>query len=221
MIVPPLAPQSLTVGADGWCVQAARYDSPFCDARPEGVAVDLLVIHNISLPAGRFGGPHVSDLFTGRLDYNADPSFTHLRALAVSAHFLIRRDGRLIQYVATQRRAWHAGKSAFQGRAGCNAFSIGIELEGTDGQPFTPSQYDVLARLTLALQCRYPLREVRGHEHVAPGRKTDPGPCFDWELYEKTWAGARAGVQGLVLTHRELGFPPAALKSQSKSMEKV
>ena len=199
---------AIHIDADGWCGQARRYDSPFFDARPAGAEIDLLVVHNISLPAGDFGGPHVSDLFTGRLDYNADPSFAGLRALEVSAHFLIRRDGVLVQYVATIERAWHAGQSAFQGRPACNGFSVGVELEGSDFVAFTQPQYAALVQLTLALQARHPVRSVRGHEHVAPGRKTDPGPCFDWSFYEKEWRAARTGQAGLVLTNPELGFPP-------------
>ena len=171
---------SYIVGADGWCAAAARYDTPHCNARPPGAQVELLVVHNISLPAGRFGGPHVSDLFTGRVDYNADPSFADLRGLEVSAHFFVRRDGHLLQYVSCNDRAWHAGASAFRGRDGCNDFSVGVELEGSDNVAFTPVQYAVLAELAAALQKRYPLRDIQGHEHIAPGRKTDPGPCFDW-----------------------------------------
>lgn len=175
---------ALTVGGDGWCSHVARYDSPHFDARPPNIDIDLLVIHNISLPAGRFGGPHVSDLFTGRIDYHADASFADLRKLKVSAHFFIRRDGRTIQYVSANDRAWHAGVSTFQGRQQCNEFSIGIEMEGSDFVAFTPMQYVALAQLTLALQARYPLTAVCGHEHVAPGRKTDPGPFFDWNNYK-------------------------------------
>lgn len=170
-----------SVTPDGWCAAAARYDSPHHNARPAGMPVELLVVHNISLPAGQFGGPHVSDLFSARVDYNADPSFADLRGLAVSAHFFVRRDGRLVQYVSCNDRAWHAGVSRFQGRDNCNDFSIGVELEGTDNVAFTPVQYAVLATLTAALRRRYPLRFVQGHEHIAPGRKTDPGPHFDWQ----------------------------------------
>lgn len=171
------------IGADGWCRAARRYDSPHHDARPAGEEIGLLVVHNISLPGGVFGGPHVSDLFTGRVDYNAHPSFADLRGLRVSSHFFIRRDGALLQYVSAGDRAWHAGKSAFQGRAECNDYSVGIELEGSDFIAFDAAQYRALAALTLALARRYPLRYVRGHEHVAPGRKTDPGPFFDWRRY--------------------------------------
>lgn len=172
---------------DGWLPLAARYDSPYFDARPGATPDDitLLVIHNISLPAGQFGGPHVSDLFTGRIDYNADPSFADLRGLKVSSHFFIRRDGRVIQYVSANDRAWHAGVSQFCGREKCNDFAIGVELEGSDFVAFEPAQYEALAALTIALRQHYPLTDVQGHEHIAPGRKTDPGPCFDWENYQK------------------------------------
>ncbi len=170
---------------DGWLPQATRYDSPHFDARPGPVPADitLLVVHNISLPLGWFGGPHVSDLLTGRMDYNADPSFADLRGLKVSSHFFIRRDGRVIQYVSANERAWHAGRSCFQGREKCNDFSIGAELEGSDFVPFEVAQYEALADLTIALRRHYPLTDVQGHEHIAPGRKTDPGPCFDWDFY--------------------------------------
>jgi AmpD protein len=203
----PMAAAPFALAADGWCRGAARYDSPHCDARPDGAAVELLLIHNVSLPAGRFGGPHVSDLFTGRLDYNADPSFRALRGLEVSAHFFVRRDGRVVQYVSGNDRAWHAGVSAFRGRPRCNEFSIGIEMEGSDVVAFTATQYVVLAALTAALQARYPLRNVCGHEHVAAGRKTDPGPCFDWDLYRKTLFEVSGGEGALVPTYRQLGFP--------------
>ncbi|OEZ58932.1 1,6-anhydro-N-acetylmuramyl-L-alanine amidase AmpD [Duganella sp. HH105] len=174
-------------GADGWWPQAIRYDSPHADDRPDPADITLLVVHNISLPGGSYGGPHVSDLFTGRLDYNTDPSFADLRGLKVSSHFFIRRDGRVMQYVSANDRAWHAGLSVFRGREKCNDYSIGVELEGTDDSGFEPAQYEALAALTLALQSRYPLTDVQGHEHIAPGRKTDPGPLFDWEFYQKSW----------------------------------
>jgi AmpD protein len=176
------------LGEDGWCRGAQRYDTPHCDARPDPADISLLVVHNISLPAGCYGTLHVSDLFTGRIDYNADPSFADLRGLRVSSHFFVRRDGRVIQYVSANDRAWHAGRSAFQGRDKCNDFSIGVELEGSDTTPFTPDQYQALAELTVALQKRYPLTDVQGHEHIAPGRKTDPGPLFDWLNYNGKWA---------------------------------
>jgi AmpD protein len=178
------------VGADGWYGQATRYDSPNFDARPAGAQVELLVVHNISLPAGRFGGPHIADLFTNRVDFAADPSFADLRGLSVSAHFLVRRDGRVIQFVSCNERAWHAGVSSFDGREQCNDFSVGIEVEGSDHVAFLPAQYESLAVLTRALAERYPLRAVQGHEHIAPGRKTDPGPFFEWETYAEKLAEA-------------------------------
>jgi AmpD protein len=187
----------VAVDADGWWPSATRYDSPFVDARPDPQDITLLVIHNISLPGGRFGGPHVSDLFTGRLDYNVDPSFHNLRGLRVSSHFFIRRDGRVMQYASANDRAWHAGVSMFQGRVKCNDFSIGIELEGSDCVPFEAAQYAALAVLTGALAARYPITDVQGHEHVAPGRKTDPGPFFEWQKYNDLVASLVAANPGL------------------------
>lgn len=200
------------VAADGWYDAALRYDSPNVDARPTGVAIALLVIHNISLPGGRFGLPHVADLFTNRVDFTADASFADLRGLKVSSHFLIRRAGRVIQFASADARAWHAGVSSFEGRAECNDFSIGVEMEGSDFVPFEAAQYTALATLTAALQARYPLRAVRGHEHIAPGRKTDPGPHFDWDLYHaalaKTAAPTRDDGARLVDALPRLTFPP-------------
>ncbi len=207
---------------DGWWLAAQRYDSPHYDERPDPADITLLVIHNISLPAGQFGGPHVSDLFTARLDYNADPSFAGLRGVKVSSHFFIRRDGRVLQYVSANARAWHAGRSAFQGREKCNDFSIGIELEGTDSTPFEPAQYRSLATLTLALQQHYPLQDVQGHEHIAPGRKTDPGVLFDWSQYQQIWREIRretclqtgSPVSALVGARGELRFAKGLPQSQ-------
>ena len=169
------------IGADGWCFEARRYDSPNCDARPDGVAIELLVIHAISLPAGHFGGPHIADLFTNRIDFAFDASFATLRGVTVSAHFLVRRDGAVLQFVSCNERAWHAGVSRFGGRDQCNDFSVGIEVEGSDHVAFSPAQYQSLAALSVALGHRYPLAVLAGHEHIAPGRKTDPGPFFRWE----------------------------------------
>jgi N-acetyl-anhydromuramoyl-L-alanine amidase len=174
---------ALSMDADGWCREALHMPSPNCDARAADVSTDLLVIHNISLPPGQFGGPFIADLFGNRLDCDSHPYFDQLRTLRVSAHFLIRRDGGLVQFVPTVQRAWHAGMSSFAGRDRCNDFSIGVELEGSDFVPFTAIQYDVLAALTHALQVVHPLSSVAGHEHIAPGRKTDPGPFFDWGHY--------------------------------------
>lgn len=172
------------IDASGWAAGALRLPSPNFDQRVEGTEIALLVIHNISLPPGQFGGPFIADLFLNRLDYAADPYFDQLKPLRVSAHFLIRRDGTIMQFVSANDRAWHAGASTFCGQERCNDFSIGIELEGTDCEPFEQAQYLALAALTVALTAAYPLRNVTGHEHIAPGRKTDPGPYFDWAEYQ-------------------------------------
>jgi AmpD protein len=174
------------IDADGWASGVERQPSPNFDPRAPDTVVDLLVIHNISLPPSQFGGSYIADLFGNRLDCDAHPYFDQLRALRVSAHFLIRRDGHVMQFVSANDRAWHAGASSFCGRERCNDFSIGIELEGTDFDPFEEAQYDALADLTAALQARYPLTDVAGHEHIAPGRKTDPGPHFDWIRFRKS-----------------------------------
>ncbi|MGH8810240.1 MAG: 1,6-anhydro-N-acetylmuramyl-L-alanine amidase AmpD [Noviherbaspirillum sp.] len=174
------------IDSDGWSSGVQREPSPNFDVRPAGTAVDLLVIHNISLPPGQFGGPFIADLFGNQLDCDAHPYFDQLRSLRVSAHFLIRRDGAVMQFVSANDRAWHAGASSFCGRERCNDFSIGIELEGSDFEAFEAAQYDALAVLTRALQERYPLASVAGHEHIAPGRKTDPGPFFDWDCFRKS-----------------------------------
>jgi AmpD protein len=211
------------IGADGWCGQAARYESPNFDARPAGAQVELLVIHNISLPAGRFGGPHIADLFTNRVDFAADRSFADLRGLTVSAHFLVRRDGRVLQFVSCNERAWHAGVSSFGGREQCNDFSVGIEVEGSDFVAFSPAQYESLAVLTRALAARYPLAAVQGHEHVAPGRKTDPGPFFDWEIYAQKLAAPPPGLPQndaeLVSANRLVGVV-SALKNVKAAQRK-
>lgn len=165
---------------EGWLSDARRVPSPNCDARPEGMAVSLLVVHNISLPPGEFGGPGVEQLFTNRLDPQAHPYYAGIHALRVSAHFFIRRDGELIQFVPCGQRAWHAGVSTWQGRERCNDFSLGVELEGTDDLPFTDAQYTALNRLIEVLRAAYPISSIAGHNEIAPDRKTDPGPCFDW-----------------------------------------
>ena len=162
--------------------------SPHYDERPEGEAVSLLVIHNISLPPGEFGGPSIEDLFLGRLDPDADPFFREIEGLRVSAHFLIRRDGELVQFVDTDKRAWHAGVSLWKGREKCNDFSIGIELEGADDVPFAEPQYETLAHLTRALFERYGNLDIAGHSDIAPDRKTDPGPWFDWDRFRASIA---------------------------------
>ncbi|KGD08211.1 1,6-anhydro-N-acetylmuramyl-L-alanine amidase AmpD [Burkholderia pseudomallei] len=172
------------VGADGWVDGARREPSPNFEARPDGAAISLVVIHNISLPPGEFGGDAIVALFQNRLDCDAHPYYAaHLRGVRVSAHFLVRRDGALIQFVSCDARAWHAGASSFFGRERCNDFSIGIELEGADDVAFDARQYATLAALARALAARYPIDAFAGHEHIAPGRKTDPGPHFDWQRF--------------------------------------
>ena len=154
--------------------------SPNCDERPAGIAVSLLVVHAISLPPGQFGGGSIEAFFTNSLDSDAHPYFREIEGLKVSAHFLIRRDGELIQFVPCALRAWHAGVSVWNGRERCNDFSVGVELEGCDEQCFEPAQYQMLNRLGAALRQRYPIDAIVGHSDIAPGRKSDPGPGFDW-----------------------------------------
>jgi N-acetyl-anhydromuramoyl-L-alanine amidase len=165
--------------------------SPHCDARPSGVQPELIVIHGISLPPGEFGGPWIDRLFTGTLPAEAHPEFRERAALRVSAHALIRRDGEIVQYVPFTARAWHAGKSEYRGRPGCNDFSIGVELEGADDTPYTDAQYEALAALTAALLAHYAAlsaQAIAGHSDIAPGRKTDPGPAFDWARFRSLLA---------------------------------
>ena len=177
------------INSDGWCPQASQVPSPNYNSRPNVADISLLVIHNISLPLGQFGGPYISALFQNKLDCDSDAGFASLRDLKVSAHFLIQRDGALLQFVSTLDRAWHAGVSMFEGRSGCNDFSIGIELEGADDVPFEPMQYQTLILLTQALLARFPIKHIVGHCEIAPGRKTDPGPHFDWQAYQQSIAG--------------------------------
>ena len=167
---------------------AEQCPSPNQDDRPEGCEPELIIIHGISLPPGEFGGPFVEQLFTNRLDWDAHPYFAEIRDLKVSTHVFIRRDGSLIQFVPFSRRAWHAGASCYRDREDCNDFSIGIELEGEDETPYTDRQYEVLAKTVSALQATYTnlcARRIAGHCDVAPNRKSDPGPAFDWQrLYD-------------------------------------
>ena len=165
---------------EGWIRSARRIDSPNYDARPNGTTISMVVVHAISLPPAQFGSDDIARLFTNTLDPDAHPYFAQIFAQRVSAHFLIRRDGELIQFVACEQRAWHAGVSAWKGRERCNDFSIGIELEGCDELPFNEAQYQRLGELITHLQERYPITAVVGHSDISPGRKTDPGPCFDW-----------------------------------------
>ncbi len=165
---------------DGWYRHARRLDSPNFGPRPAQACIDLIVVHSISLPPGQYGGDEVQRLFTNTLDWNAHPYFQGIRGLQVSSHFYIRRDGVLWQFVSCDQRAWHAGQSVWRGRENCNDDSVGVELEGLEGQTFEPAQYEALAGLAEALRLHYPIRHVAGHEHIAPGRKQDPGPGFDW-----------------------------------------
>jgi AmpD protein len=165
---------------EGWWAPARPACSPNQGLRPPGVRINLVVVHAISLPPGQYGGPEVEDFFLNRLDWAAHPYFEQIRGMEVSAHFFIRRSGELVQFVGTERRAWHAGRSSWRGQDNCNDYAIGIELEGLDGDVFEPAQYQALAGLLRELGQRYPVEQVLGHEHVAPGRKADPGCGFDW-----------------------------------------
>ncbi len=174
------APPKLRLDARGRVAGARYVASPNCDDRPAGETVRLIVIHNISLPPGEFGGDDVARLFCNSLDCDAHPFYGRLRGLRVSAHFLIRRSGELLQFVPCSRRAWHAGASSWRGRDRCNDFSVGIELEGADEVPYADPQYAVLGALVTTLSRAYPIEDVVGHADIAPSRKTDPGPSFDW-----------------------------------------
>lgn len=180
------------------CLSAARFEpSPHVDSRPDAQDISLLVVHCISLPEGSFGQPYIHDLFMGQLDCHAHPDFAVLEGLRVSAHVVIRRDGEVVQYVPFNQRAWHAGKSAYCGRRRCNDFSVGIELEGTDYQSYTELQYQQLVQIAVALIDTYPAltqRRIVGHEHIAPGRKTDPGPGFDWHYFHTLLTAELAGT---------------------------
>jgi N-acetyl-anhydromuramoyl-L-alanine amidase len=176
----PAAIERVPGWAGGWWWFAHRRPSPNHGPRPAGTVVSLAVLHSISLPPGQYGGPGIEDLFRNRLDPAGHPYYAQLSGMRVSAHFVVRRDGEVLQFVSTDRRAWHAGASSWRGRGDCNSWSVGIELEGLEGLSFERAQMASLARLLRALQRRHPLAEVVGHEHVAPGRKQDPGPGFDW-----------------------------------------
>jgi len=178
MTTPDAAPSALW--RQGWYRFARPLASPNFGPRPAGAQIDLIVLHSISLPPGDYGGDQVQQLFTNQLDWDAHPYFAQIRGLEVSAHFYIRRDGELWQFVSCDDRAWHAGRSHYRGRDNCNDDSVGIELEGLEGDLFEPAQYETLAGLCAALAQHYPVAHVAGHEHVAPGRKLDPGPGFDW-----------------------------------------
>ncbi|WP_426114997.1 1,6-anhydro-N-acetylmuramyl-L-alanine amidase AmpD [Massilia sp. PWRC2] len=206
----------LAIDSDGWWPPARRYDSPNYNARPAGTAIDLIVLHNISLPPGQFGGHHIADLFSNRLDFYVNAATADLRGLQVSSHFLVRRDGAVVQFVACGARAWHAGLSSFDGRDNCNDYSVGIELEGSDVVAFSPAQYDSLARLLAALLARYPIGAILGHQHVAPGRKTDPGPYFEWSKLQALLQSSTAMLvdanrpRGVAAELRKVKWPHAS-----------
>lgn len=177
----------------GWHTGARRLPSPNFGPRPARAHIDLIVVHSISLPPGEYGTGAVQQLFTNQLDWDAHPYYQGLRGLEVSAHFFITRAGALWQFVDCDQRAWHAGASHYRGRERCNDDSVGIELEGLEGRTFAPAQYAALARLCRDLAARYPIAHVAGHEHIAPGRKQDPGPGFQWGRLQQAlgWEAAR------------------------------
>jgi len=183
----------------GWWSRALRIDSPNFGERPIHAQIDLLVIHSISLPPGVYGGPEIEALFTNQLESGAHPYFAQIRDIKVSSHFVIRRDGGLLQFVSCDKRAWHAGASHYRGRDNCNDDSIGIELEGLEGELFESAQYDTLFVLCTELVNNYPIAHIAGHEDIAPGRKLDPGAGFDWQLLQEK----------LILSNSF--FPPARL----------
>ena len=191
-------PPSLHIDrATGLLAGACQVLSPHFDARPAGVLPELLVVHGISLPPGEFGGPWIDRLFTGTLPADAHPYFATIAAQRVSAHALIRRDGEIVQYVPFGERAWHAGQSTYRGRSACNDFSIGVELEGTDDTPYTDAQYEALAALTAALIAAYPslsAQAIAAHSEVSPGRKTDPGPSFEWARFRELLDRAQRAI---------------------------
>ncbi len=182
------------IDADGWLVEATHRPSPHCDERPPGIEIDLIVVHGISLPPGRFGGDAIDALFCGRLEPSADPELASLAGLRVSAHLLIRRTGELVQYVPFPLRASHAGQPEFAGRTACNYFSIGIQLEGCDDIAYEAAQYRQLTRICDHLMTHYPAitpDRITGHCHIAPDRKTDPGPAFDWDRFRENLRQAK------------------------------
>jgi AmpD protein len=179
-------PNTHPLWRDGWYQFAGHVPSPNFGARPQGTTISLIVLHSISLPPGQYGGEDVQRLFTNQLDWDSHPYFQTIRGMKVSAHFYIRRQGELQQFVSCNDRAWHAGESSHLGRNNCNDHSVGIELEGLEGGDFEDSQYETLESLCAALLENYPVVHFAGHEHIAPGRKTDPGTGFDWSLFQKS-----------------------------------
>jgi N-acetyl-anhydromuramoyl-L-alanine amidase len=190
MTNPPDAAAGL-LWRDGWYGFARQLTSPNFGPRPAGAQVDLIVVHSISLPPGQYGGDEVQRLFCNALDWNAHPYFKGIQGMTVSAHFYIQRHGELWQFVSCEDRAWHAGASCYRGRDNCNDDSIGIELEGLEGEAFEPAQYEALAALCAAISQHYPVQHIAGHEHIAPGRKHDPGAGFDWIALQRSLAWPR------------------------------
>ncbi len=176
----PASPSTPSPWQAGWHTAARRVDSPNFGPRPDNANIDLIVLHSISLPPGQYGGPEIEAFFTNTLNWDAHPYFQQIRGMAVSAHFVIRRTGEVLQFVSCDDRAWHAGASHYRGRGNCNDDSIGIELEGLEGDTFTPEQYTQLQKLCENIAIAYPIAHIAGHEHIAPGRKQDPGEGFDW-----------------------------------------
>ena len=187
-----MAETDLALWRDGWYLFARQLRSPNFGPRPVGAEVDLIVLHSISLPPGHYGGDEVQRFFANGLDCDAHPFFNSLRGVRVSAHFYVRRNGELWQFVSCDHRAWHAGTSTWRGRANCNDDSIGIELEGLEGEPFESAQYEALVSLCPALAQHYPVVHVAGHQHIAPGRKRDPGSGFDWHALREQLGWDRA-----------------------------
>ncbi len=176
----PASPSTPSPWQAGWHTASRRIDSPNFGPRPDKANIDLIVLHSISLPPGQYGGPEIEAFFTNTLNWDAHPYFQQIRGMAVSAHFVIRRTGEVLQFVSCDDRAWHAGASHYRGRGNCNDDSIGIELEGLEGDTFTPEQYTQLQKLCENIAIAYPIAHIAGHEHIAPGRKQDPGEGFDW-----------------------------------------
>lgn len=204
----PADPAAAGAGWEGGWLRAARREpSPNFGPRPRCALIDLIVVHSISLPPGEYGTGAVQQLFTNRLDWDAHPYYQSIRGLEVSAHFFITRDGVLWQFVDCDQRAWHAGASRYRGRERCNDDSIGIELEGLEGQTFEAAQYATLAHLCAELAARYPIAHIAGHEHIAPGRKHDPGPGFAWQRLqgETSWPTSRFPAGALANTQRDDG----------------
>jgi N-acetyl-anhydromuramoyl-L-alanine amidase len=198
-MLPPEAAPSGPLWQNGWYRFARVLASPNFGVRPEAARIDLIVLHSISLPPGEYGNHNVQRLFTNQLDWDAHPYFQSIRGMQVSAHFFISRTGEMWQFVSCDARAWHAGQSSYRGRSNCNDDSVGIELEGLEGHRFEAAQYETLSALCAALMTQYPVAHVAGHEHIAPGRKQDPGSGFDWP--ELT---------------RSLGLSPARLPALSR-----